>query len=116
MAHRGLILNAVCTTPFMLLIPLTAPGDRLVFCVAGVLMLEGGLIITTIIFGSMQFLAYSTPVPGALLAGGLASWLDPRSALWIMLGIDAASVTLLLTPRFTKQRDLPQREPSPAVA
>ncbi len=130
---HGLILTAVCTTPFMLLIPLTAPGGRLVFCVVGVLMLEAGLIITTIIFGSfqqsycppeilgrvgtsMQFLTYSTPVPGALLAGVLASWLDPRNALWIMLGIGASSVALLLTPTFTKQRNLPQPEPSTSVA
>lgn len=125
---RGLVLNAACTTPFILLIPLTAPGPRLAFCVAGVMMLEGGLIITSVILGSfrqsycppqmlgrvatsMQILTYGTPVLGSLLAGGLASWLDPRNALWILLGVDVLAVALLLNPSFTKRRDLPKREP-----
>jgi MFS family permease len=60
---------------------------------------------------SMQILTYGTPVLGSLLAGGLASWLGPRSALWILLGIDVLAVGLLLNPSFTRRRDLPEREP-----
>ncbi len=92
------------------------------------MMLEGGLIITSVILGSfrqsycppemlgrvatsMQILTYGTPVLGFLLAGGLASWLDPRTALSILLGIDVLAVALLFSPRFTKRPDLPEREP-----
>jgi hypothetical protein len=123
---RGLVLNAVCTTPFTLLIPLTAPGPRLAFCVAGVAMLEGGLIIASIIMGSFeqaycppemlgrvitstQMLTYGTAALGALLAGGLASWLGPRNAMWIMLSAGLLPGGLLLTPMFIRHRDLPQR-------
>ena len=123
---RGLVLNAVCTTPFTLLIPLTAPGPRLAFCVAGVAMLEGGLIIASIIMGSFeqaycppemlgrvitstQMLTYGTAALGALLAGGLASWLGPRNAMWIMLSAGLLPGALLLTPMFIRHRDLSQR-------
>ena len=34
---------------------------------------------------STQMLTYGTAALGALLAGGLASWLGPRNAMWIML-------------------------------
>ncbi len=62
----------------------------------------------------MQIVTYSTPVLGSMLAGVLANCLDPRIALLIMLGIDVLAGALLLTPRFTKRRDLPRRESFPA--
>jgi MFS family permease len=128
---RGLVLNVACTTPFTLLIPLTAPGPKLAFCVAGVAMLEGGLIIASIIIGSFeqaycppeilgrvitstQMLTYGTAAFGALLAGGLASWLGPRNAMWITLSTGLLAAALLLTPMFIRHRDLPQRPPAAA--
>jgi MFS family permease len=124
---RTLIMNVACTTPFILLIPFTAPGIRLACCVVGVMMLEGGLIISTVILSSfrqsyspremlgrvattMQILTYGTPVLGSLLAGSLASWFGPRVALWVLLGTNVLAGAVLLTPKFIGVRDLPTRK------
>ena len=45
-------------------------------------------------------------------AGGLASWLGPRNAMWIMLSAGLLPGALLLTPMFIRHRDLPQRPPA----
>jgi hypothetical protein len=58
---------------------------------------------------STQMLTYGTAALGALLAGGLASWLGPRNAMWIMLSAGLLPGALLLTPMFIRHRDLPQR-------
>jgi hypothetical protein len=58
---------------------------------------------------TMRFLIFGTSPLGALLAGGLGSWLGVRNALWMLLGLAAAAGALLLTPSLTASRDLPAR-------
>lgn len=124
---RTLLLSALGTLPFALLIPLTGPG-RLAFFVPGLLVSASGIVAGSVILGSfrqaycppqllgrvtatMRFLLVGTNPLGALMAGGLATWLGVRSALWIMIGIAVLSGALLLTRTFRGLRDLPAAPP-----
>jgi Transmembrane secretion effector len=132
---RTLLLSALGALPFALLVPLTGPGARLAFFVPGLLIAASGIVAGSVILGSfrqtycppqllgrvtatMRFLLVGTNPLGALMAGGLATWLGVRSALWIMIGIAVLSGALLLTRTFRGLRDLPAAPPAaaPAVA
>jgi MFS family permease len=127
---RGLLLSTLAGVPFALLIPLTGPGPRLVFYVVGALLAFAGIAVGNIIIAAfrqsysppgmcgrvtatMRFLIFGTSPLGALLGGGLGSWLGIRDALWILLGAAALSGTLLLTRALRGRRDLPDAAPEP---
>jgi predicted MFS family arabinose efflux permease len=127
---RALVLSTLCAVPFGLLIPLTGPGLRLAFYVAGSLLAYTGMAVGNIIIAAfrqsysppgmcgrvtatMRFLIFGTSPVGALLGGGLGTWLGVRDALWLLLGAAALSGTLLLTRALTASRDLPTQ---PAAA
>jgi MFS family permease len=127
---RGLLLSTLAGVPFALLIPLTGPGPRLAFYVAGALLTFAGVAVGNIIIAAfrqsysppgmcgrvtatMRFLIFGTSPLGALLGGGLGSWLGIRAALWILLGAAALSGTLLLTRALRGRRDLPDTLPEP---
>ena len=93
---RALLLSAVGGIPFALLIPLADDGPRLVFFVLGLLVASSGIVAGTIYLGSfrqaycpprllgrvtatMRFLLVGTNPLGALLAGGLGTWLGGRA-------------------------------------
>jgi MFS family permease len=126
---RGLLLSTLGTVPFCLLIPLTGPGPRLAFYVAGSLVACTGIAVGNIVIAAfrqsysppgmcgrvtatMRFLIFGTSPIGALLGGSLATWLGVRPALWVLLGGVALSGTLLLTPSLRGRRDLPDRPPA----
>jgi MFS family permease len=121
---RGLLVGVVGSLPAALLVPLTDPGPRLAFFVIGVLVAGTGVGIFNVILATfrqtycprtmigrvtatMRFLSLGTAPVGAFVGGVLATWLHPRNALWVMMVILAACGTLLLTPAFTRRRDLP---------
>jgi predicted MFS family arabinose efflux permease len=127
---RGLLLSTLAGVPFALLIPLTGPGPRLVFYVVGALLAFAGIAVGNIIIAAfrqsysppgmcgrvtatMRFLIFGTSPLGALLGGGLGSWLGIRDALWILLGAAALSGTLLFTRALRGRRDLPDAAPEP---
>ena len=127
---RALVLSTLCAVPFGLLIPLTGPGLRLAFYVAGSLLAYTGMAVGNIIIAAfrqsysppgmcgrvtatMRFLIFGTSPIGALLGGSLGTWLGVRDALWLLLGAAALSGTLLLTRALTASRDLPAQ---PAAA
>lgn len=110
--------------PFALLIPLTGPGWRLLFYLPGALIAFGAVVIGAIILSSfrqaycpphllgrvvatMRFLLYGVNPAGALLGGGLGTWLGIRNALWMMLSTAVLSGACLLTRTFRGRRDLP---------
>jgi len=128
---RGLLLSTLLTVPFCLLIPLTGPGPRLAFYVAGSLVACTGIGVGNIVIAAfrqsysppgmcgrvtatMRFLIFGTSPLGALLGGSLGTWLGVRPALWVLLGAVALSGTLLLTPALRGRRDLPAAPPLPA--
>jgi predicted MFS family arabinose efflux permease len=123
---RGLLLSEICTVPFGLLIPLTAPGPRLLLVVLGGLAIGAGIVSGNVIktgfrqsycprhiLGrvtvSMQFLNYGTIPLGALLGGVLATTIGLRSTLWIMLGGLVLSTLVLLVGPLRHGRDFPAR-------
>ena len=127
---RALVLSTLCAVPFGLLIPLTGPGPRLAFYVAGSLLAYTGIAVGNIIIAAfrqsysppgmcgrvtatMRFLIFGTSPAGALLGGTLGTWLGVRDALWLLLGAAALSGTLLLTRALTASADLPTQ---PAAA
>jgi len=126
---RGLLLSTLLTVPFCLLIPLTGPGPRLAFYVAGSLVACTGIGVGNIVIAAfrqsysppgmcgrvtatMRFLIFGTSPLGALLGGSLGTWLGVRPALWVLLGAVALSGTLLLTPSLRGRRNLPDRPPA----
>jgi MFS family permease len=127
---RTLLLSAEGGLSFALLIPLAGPGPRLAFYLVGALVSVTGVVVANIVLVSfrqlycppgmlgrvtatMRVLLVGTNPLGAVLAGGLGTWLGVRAALWIMLGIAAVSGTMLLTPTFTGIRELPTRAGDP---
>jgi Major Facilitator Superfamily len=121
---RSLLLATWLAMPAALLIPLTGAGPRLFYYVAGALVAYTGMGIGNIIIAAFRqaysppgmcgrvtatqrFFIFATSPIGALLGGGLGTWLGIRPALWIMLGIAVASGSLLCTRAMLANRDLP---------
>jgi hypothetical protein len=121
---RTLLLGAMAAGLSSLVIPLTGTGPRAAWYVAGAAGASAGIAVGNIIAGSfrqaycppgmlgritasMRLLVFGTIPLGALLAGGLATALGTRNALWIILASYALSGTLLLTPAILSQRNLP---------
>src|SRR5579875_627651 len=122
---RALLLITLSGGLAGLLIPLTGPGPRAAFYVAGAGLvgagITGGNIIVTSfrqsytpqamlgrVTASQRVLVFGTIPLGALLAGGLGTGLGVRNALWALLIVYALSGTLLLTRAFLADRNLPQ--------
>ncbi|WP_143591327.1 MFS transporter [Thermoactinospora rubra] len=123
---RGLLAMAVFVIPLVLLIPLASPGPGLALYAAGILMCVTGIAVTNVIAASFRqayappgmlgrvtattrFLLNGVYIPGALVAGGLGTWLGVRATLWIMLGMVALAGVFLFTPALLGRRDLPQQ-------
>jgi predicted MFS family arabinose efflux permease len=120
---RALLAAPVGTSVFALLIPLTSAGVRVAYFAIGSTVVATGIVTANIIIGSfqqahcppgilgrvsasMRFLVFGGIPLGALLAGGLATALGTRNALWIILALYVLSGSLLLTPAVLSQRNL----------
>jgi len=113
---RALLLSALGTAPFGLLIPLTAPGPRLALVAIGGFVVGCGVVSGSVIkdswrqvycprhllgrvLVSMQVLNYGAIPAGALLAGTLGNTIGLRPALWVLTsGLALATLTLLRGP------------------
>lgn len=121
---RGTLIAELAAAPFALLIPLTAPGPRLLLVVAGgvgvgVTVVAANVLKTSFrqayvprqilgrVIVGMQFLNYGTIPLGALTAGALATTLGLRPTLWLMTaGVGLATLSLLIGP-LKHHRDFP---------
>jgi len=120
---RAVLAASIGTSTFALLIPLTSAGARVAFFAIGSTVVATGIVTAGIIIGSfqqaycppgmlgrvsasMRFLVFGGIPLGALLAGGLATALGTRNALWTILALYVLSGLLLVTPAIWSQRDL----------
>lgn len=125
---RGLLLSELGAAPFALLIPLTAPGPRLGFLVAGGVVVGAGIVAGNVIKGSfrqtytphhllgrvtvsMQLLNFGSIPFGALLAGALGTTAGIRPTMWIMTALLPLSSLILLVGPLRQRRDLPTLPP-----
>jgi predicted MFS family arabinose efflux permease len=122
-AH-GTIIALLATSPFAMLIPMTGPGARLGFAIAGGIIIGAGVVAGNVIKGtfrqmytprpllgrvtvSIQFLNYGTIPLGGLLGGALGQALGLRPTMWVMTALVALAPLLLLIGPIRTNRDLP---------
>ncbi|MFI1913356.1 MFS transporter [Nocardia sp. NPDC020380] len=121
---RAVVLLQAATVPMGLLIPLTGAGFGLVWYVAGVLAIEIGGVASNVIINtfrqqycppellgrinaSMAMVTVGVVPLGGVLAGGLGTVFGVRQAIWMMTGLLALSVVILLMSRIRGLRDFP---------
>jgi hypothetical protein len=123
-------LALAVTAPFGLLLPAAGRGAGLAAFVAGLAVLEAGIVISAIVTGtfrqaycphdllgrvtaSAQTLQLGLMPLGALAGGALAAWTGNHAALWILCAANLApGAWRLLSPRL-RVRDLPEAPPRP---
>lgn len=122
-AH-GLLLTLFISSPFALLIPLTGPGWRAGFTIAGGFVAGGGVVVNNIIRSSFrqsytprellgrvtvtgQFLNFGTIPLGGLFSGILGESLGIRPTIWLMTAAVAVAPLILLIGPLRRNRDLP---------
>jgi MFS family permease len=130
---RVLLVTNLGTPAFGLLIPLTAAGPRVACFVVGSTVVSAGIATGNVILASFRqaycpasmlgrisatqrFLSFGSIPLGSLLAGGLATVLGVRAALWVAMALFALSGTLLLRRVFLARRDLPAEVPASAAS
>ncbi|RKT54242.1 MFS transporter [Saccharothrix australiensis] len=121
---RGLLLIALCTAPFALLMPLSTGGVGLLWFVVGGFVLDAGIAAVNVIIGSfrqrycprevlgrvtasMRTVSNGALPLGALLGGALGTFLDLRAAMWVAAASQLVCVVFLLTRHLRRLRDLP---------
>jgi predicted MFS family arabinose efflux permease len=113
---RTMILAAVGGNSFLSLIPLTAPGPRLVCFAVGTAVASAGIIVFNIVSvayrqslcadhllgrmnATMRFLAWGTIPVGAVLGGALGTALGLRPTLWLSaIGALLSTLWLVASP------------------
>jgi MFS family permease len=121
---RTLLLSECCAMPFGLLIPLTSRGAGLSLFVVGMVVLDLGFTVSSVVMvsfrqsyvprellgrvtASARSLAYGAIALGGLLAGSLATVAGPLAAMWVVTGAQVVFVTILLVGPIRRHRDLP---------
>ncbi|RSM45004.1 MFS transporter [Actinoplanes sp. ATCC 53533] len=121
---RAMLLCEMGATPFGLLIPMTRPGAGLTLLVVGGAVIGVGVVAGNVVKAafrqqytpprllgrvvvSMQFLNLGAVPLGALIAGGLATAIGTRPAMWCMTGGLALTGLILLIGPLKRRRDLP---------
>ncbi|MFE1345772.1 MFS transporter [Streptomyces sp. NPDC058757] len=121
---RTLLVVQFATSPFGLLVALTAPGPRLAFFVLGTLVLFAGVVACNVVIVSFRqaycppemrgrvtattlFLNFGTIPVGALLGGSLASLFGARAAMCAVTAALVAAGGFLLAAPLRSRRDLP---------
>jgi predicted MFS family arabinose efflux permease len=123
---RAMLVADAGGLTFALLLPLAHAGSALAFAVVANVVCAGGIVAGNVfavsfmqtyvppdMLGRVSSASYSVGFAmmpaGALIAGGLATALGVRGALWVLSGMIAASGLLYLTTPLRRLRDLPKR-------
>ncbi|MFJ1708655.1 MFS transporter [Kitasatospora sp. NPDC088346] len=122
-AH-GMLVAALVTAPFTLLIPLADDGPRLLLFVLGLSVPAAGLVVANVlssgfrqayvpaellgrVFTSARFLQFGVIPVAALLGGALGSVLGVRESLWLTLSAGVLGKLLRLLGPLRRHRDFP---------
>jgi MFS family permease len=126
---RTIWVGMAVTSPFALLIPLTSREAGLAFFVVGQVVLAIGVLMYNVTIGgfrqrycpprilgrvvaSMRFVLFGTTPLGSLLGGALASALDIRTAMWVLVSGNLIPVAVLYFSPLRTMRDLPTAAPT----
>lgn len=129
---RTLLVVAIASAPFGLLIPLTTSGWGVIYFVVGLGMPAAGMVACGIVSSTFRqsycplemqgristaamVTVYGSMPIGALLGGTLGAAIGIRTTLWIMLGSLAAAKLLRLLGPIKSSRDLPTQPATPAM-
>ncbi|MGH3437373.1 MAG: MFS transporter [Sciscionella sp.] len=122
---RTIWLSLTCSSPFMLLLPLTGTGDRLLLYPLGFFVGSFGAVVYNVaqlsfrqalcpdrllgrMNASVRFVVWGTLPLGGLLGGVLGSWIGIRPTMWVAaIGIALAPLWLLCSP-LRHMRELPE--------
>ncbi|HEX4831892.1 MAG TPA: MFS transporter [Trebonia sp.] len=130
---RMLLVVAIGTAPFGLLIPLTTSGWGIIFFVLGLGVPAAGMVACGIVTATFRqsycppdmqgrvsttamVTVYGSMPAGALIGGALGAGIGIRTTLWIMLGALAAAKFLRFIGPIKTSRDLPAGPPAPAAS
>lgn len=120
---RAVVVAALGTAPFALLVPLTSPGPGTALLVIGWLVPEAGVIVFNVVvdsfrqaycpqrilgrvIASTRCLSYGAGAIGAIAGGAIAELVEPRAAVWLAVVVQVLCVAILLVGPF-RARDLP---------
>jgi MFS family permease len=126
---RTIWVGMAVTSPFALMIPLTTRGAGLGFFVAGQVIVALGVLMYNVTIGgfrqrycpprilgrvvaSMRFVLFGTTPLGSLVGGALASVLDIRTAMWVLVIGNLIPIAVLYFSPLSTMRDLPTAPPS----
>jgi MFS family permease len=129
---RAFLLCEVSAAPMLVLGPLSSPGWGLALFVTGGIVLGAGVVTSNVLsstfrqrycppelFGritaSTSVLNYGAIPLGALLGGTLGQTLGVRETLWIMAGLQAVSITVLVFSPLRTLRDFPTAAARPPL-
>lgn len=123
---RSIWLVPLLTWPFEALVPLAAPGWRVVFVGVGLAMMSVGVIVYNVaqvsyrqaicpnrLLGRMnatvRLVVWGTMPIGGLIGGGLGEWLGVRGTLWVGAAALVLPMAFLLFSPLRKMRDVPKQ-------
>lgn len=128
---RALLVVAIVSSPFGLLIPLTSKGWGLIYFILGLGVPAAGMVACGIVSSTFRqsycprdmqgristtamVMVYGSMPIGALIGGALGATIGIRTTLWIMLGSLAAAKFLRFVGPIKSSRDLPTEPPAAA--
>jgi len=128
---RTLLVVAIVSSPFGLLIPLTTRGWGIIYFVLGLSVPAAGMVACGIVSSTFRqsycpldmqgristtamVTVYGSMPIGALIGGALGATIGIRTTLWIMLGSLVAAKFLRFVGPIKSSRDLPTEPPATA--
>ncbi|MGA6166702.1 MFS transporter [Amycolatopsis magusensis] len=129
---RAIWLVPLLTWPAHLLVPLAAPGWRIAFVVAGLVLFGYGVIVYNVaqvsyrqaicpdrllgrMNASVRFVVWGVLPLGSMLGGVLGEVVGIRNTLWVAGALEALAVLWVVTSPLRRLRDIPQTAAVQAV-